>query len=70
MIRLAHLFEDAPATISSLHNTTANTTLNDIMWEPSQEYIQQTLFYKFKEHVNIRGEGYEELWKMVDRTQR
>jgi acetoacetyl-CoA synthetase len=35
---------------------------NQIMWEPSKEYMESTMMYKFKQEMGIQG-GYEELWK-------
>ena len=34
---------------------------NEVMWEPTSEYMEQTSMYQFKESVGIKG-GYEELW--------
>lgn len=47
---------------NSENTNTNNIALNDIMWEPSPAYINETLMYQFKKHVDIHG-GYEELWK-------
>jgi acetoacetyl-CoA synthetase len=46
-----------------LQATTAEPLLaNEIMWEPTIEYMKETSMYKFKESIGIDG-GYEDLWK-------
>lgn len=43
---------------------TVEETTNEIMWDPCQEYKEETQIYKFaKEVAGLDGDSYEDLWK-------
>ena len=51
------------STKSKLNSATVEPTVtNQIMWEPTMEYMRETSMFQFKEFVGIDG-GYEDLWK-------
>jgi len=55
-------FTTATRSSTAAPEETVVSTENQVMWEPSQKYMQQTQLYKFKESLGIKGD-YEELWK-------
>ena len=58
--RRATTFSKLPSTAAPEETMVA--TENEVLWEPTKEYMEETSMYKFKEFLGIEG-GYEELWK-------
>ena len=45
-----------------LHVATETAVENKILWEPTEEFIEQTAMKRFQDAVGVEG-GYNELWK-------